>query len=33
VSLPASRVSRLEEVVERLIPTANRVTRSLSLTI
>ncbi|MFJ1602498.1 IclR family transcriptional regulator [Streptomyces sp. NPDC088253] len=33
VSLPVSRLSRLEEVLERLIPTANRVTRSLSLTI
>jgi DNA-binding IclR family transcriptional regulator len=33
VSLPAGRVSRLEEVLERLLPTANRVTRSLSLTI
>ncbi|MFF2128536.1 IclR family transcriptional regulator [Streptomyces olivochromogenes] len=33
VSLPANRLSRLEEVLERLTPTANRVTRSLSLTI
>ncbi|MCX4580051.1 IclR family transcriptional regulator C-terminal domain-containing protein [Streptomyces sp. NBC_01571] len=33
VSLPAERVSRLEDVVTRLIPIANRVTRSLSLTI
>ncbi|QIY75236.1 IclR family transcriptional regulator [Streptomyces sp. RLB1-33] len=33
VSLPANRLSRLEEVLERLVPTANRVTRSLSLTI
>ncbi|MFK0018651.1 IclR family transcriptional regulator [Streptomyces sp. NPDC090798] len=33
VSLPVNRLSRLEEVLERLIPTANRVTRSLSLTI
>lgn len=33
VSLPANRLSRLEDVLERLTPTANRVTRSLSLTI
>ncbi|MET9383297.1 IclR family transcriptional regulator C-terminal domain-containing protein [Streptomyces sp. NPDC002928] len=33
VSLPVDRVSRLEEILARLIPTANRVTRSLSLTI
>ncbi|MFE4822509.1 IclR family transcriptional regulator [Streptomyces sp. NPDC056704] len=33
VSLPVNRLSRLEEVLERLTPTANRVTRSLSLTI
>jgi DNA-binding IclR family transcriptional regulator len=33
VSLPVNRLSRLEEVLERLAPTANRVTRSLSLTI
>ncbi|MFJ9736726.1 IclR family transcriptional regulator [Streptomyces sp. NPDC101166] len=33
VSLPADRLSRLDEVRRRLIPTANRVTRSLSLTI
>lgn len=33
VSLSANRLHRLEEVVERLIPTAGRVTRSLSLTI
>lgn len=33
VSLPADRVSRLEDVLDRLMPTANRVTRSLSLTI
>ncbi|MFF2512617.1 IclR family transcriptional regulator [Streptomyces sp. NPDC058086] len=33
VSLPVNRLSRLEEVLERLVPTANRVTRSLSLTI
>ncbi|MET9122329.1 IclR family transcriptional regulator C-terminal domain-containing protein [Streptomyces sp. NPDC004528] len=33
VSLPAERVSRLEDVVTRLIPTADRVTRGLSLTI
>jgi len=33
VSLPAERLSRLDEVLTRLIPTANRVTRSLSLTI
>ncbi|MFG2386329.1 IclR family transcriptional regulator [Streptomyces avermitilis] len=32
VSLPADRLSRLEEVLARLIPTATRVTRSLSLT-
>ncbi|MFG3232218.1 IclR family transcriptional regulator [Streptomyces antibioticus] len=33
VSLPADRLSRLEEVRARLLPTADRVTRSLSLTI
>ncbi|MGW1069285.1 IclR family transcriptional regulator [Streptomyces aureus] len=33
VSLPAERLSRLDEVLTRLIPTANRVTRGLSLTI
>ncbi|MER7684580.1 IclR family transcriptional regulator [Streptomyces sp. NPDC097610] len=33
VSLPVNRLSRLEEALERLTPTANRVTRSLSLTI
>jgi DNA-binding IclR family transcriptional regulator len=33
VSLPANRLSRLEEVLDRLVPTANRVTRTLSLTI
>ncbi|MFG2551468.1 IclR family transcriptional regulator [Streptomyces sp. NPDC048581] len=33
VSLRADRLSRLEEVRERLIPTAGRVTRGLSLTI
>jgi DNA-binding IclR family transcriptional regulator len=33
VSLPANRLSQLEDVLERLVPTANRVTRSLSLTI
>ncbi|GGN79205.1 transcriptional regulator [Streptomyces albiflavescens] len=33
VSLPADRLSRLEEIRERLIPTASRVTRSLSITI
>ncbi|WP_028800335.1 IclR family transcriptional regulator [Streptomyces sp. 142MFCol3.1] len=33
VSLPADRLSRLAEARERLIPTADRVTRSLSLTI
>ncbi|MFJ6727830.1 IclR family transcriptional regulator [Streptomyces sp. NPDC091281] len=33
VSLPAHRPRRLREVRERLIPTASRVTRSLSLTI
>lgn len=33
VSMPADRFSRLEEIRARLIPTANRVTRRLSLTI
>jgi hypothetical protein len=33
VSLPVNRLSRLQEVRERLLPTASRVTRSLSLTI
>jgi IclR family transcriptional regulator, acetate operon repressor len=33
VSLPADRVSRLEEIRARLLPTASRVTRGLSLTI
>ncbi|MPY64695.1 IclR family transcriptional regulator [Streptomyces spongiae] len=33
VSLRAGRLSRIEEIRERLIPTASRVTRSLSLTI
>jgi hypothetical protein len=33
VSLPAERLPRLQAVLTRLIPTANRVTRSLSLTI
>ncbi|MER5913187.1 IclR family transcriptional regulator [Streptomyces sp. NPDC001982] len=33
VSLPVDRVSRVEEIRARLIPTASRVTRSLSLTI
>ncbi|MFJ1730618.1 IclR family transcriptional regulator [Streptomyces sp. NPDC088254] len=33
VSLPADRLSRFDEVRRRLIPTASRVTRSLSLTI
>ncbi|WP_406471108.1 IclR family transcriptional regulator [Streptomyces sp. NBC_01615] len=33
VSMPASRLAQLEDVLERLIPTANRVTRGLSLTI
>ena len=33
VSLPADRLSRLPEISARLIPTAGRVTRSLSLTI
>ena len=33
VSMPVDRRSRLEEVRARLIPTADRVTRSLSLTI
>ncbi|MFG2024129.1 IclR family transcriptional regulator [Streptomyces sp. NPDC048825] len=32
VSLPKDRLSRLEEIRARLIPTASRVTRSLSLT-
>ncbi|MER6563897.1 IclR family transcriptional regulator [Streptomyces sp. NPDC001027] len=31
VSLPADRLSRIEQVRDRLIPTANRVTRTLSL--
>ncbi|WP_030147049.1 MULTISPECIES: IclR family transcriptional regulator [unclassified Streptomyces] len=33
VSLPANRLSRLPEIRERLLPTASRVTRNLSLTI
>jgi len=33
VSLPADRLSRLAEIRERLLPTASRVTRGLSLTI
>ncbi|QFZ72477.1 helix-turn-helix domain-containing protein [Streptomyces fagopyri] len=33
VSLPAERVSRLGDVAARLLPTANRISRSLSLTI
>jgi IclR family acetate operon transcriptional repressor len=33
VSLPAERLPRLERILARLIPTASRVTRSLSLTI
>ncbi|MFF6914652.1 IclR family transcriptional regulator C-terminal domain-containing protein [Streptomyces sp. NPDC012466] len=33
VSLPSNRLSRLPEIRERLLPTASRVTRSLSLTI
>lgn len=33
VSLPADRLPRLREIGQRLIPTANRVTRGLSLTI
>jgi len=33
VSLPAGRLPRLREAQERLLPTATRVTRSLSLTI
>ncbi len=33
VSLPADRLSRLEEIRARLLPTASRVTRGLSLTI
>ncbi|WP_149823051.1 IclR family transcriptional regulator [Streptomyces tailanensis] len=33
VSLPKDRLSRLEEIRARLIPTASRVTRGLSLTI
>ncbi|MFC7844934.1 IclR family transcriptional regulator [Streptomyces sp. NPDC057382] len=33
VSLPAHRLSRLTEIRERLLPTASRVTRGLSLTI
>lgn len=33
VSLRADRLPRLEEILARLIPTANRVTRGLSLTI
>ncbi|MEU6553858.1 IclR family transcriptional regulator [Streptomyces sp. NPDC046915] len=33
VSLPADRISRIEEIRARLLPTAGRVTRSLSLTI
>jgi DNA-binding IclR family transcriptional regulator len=33
VSLPADRLPRLEEIRARLLPTASRVTRSLSLTI
>ncbi|MFI1505523.1 IclR family transcriptional regulator [Streptomyces sp. NPDC020597] len=31
VSLPADRLARIEQVRDRLIPTANRVTRTLSL--
>ncbi|MGP3927484.1 IclR family transcriptional regulator [Streptomyces sp. 8N616] len=33
VSLPADRLSRLEQIRERLVPAASRVTRGLSLTI
>jgi len=33
VSVPADRLSRIEEIRARLLPTADRVTRSLSLTI
>lgn len=33
VSLPADRISRIEEIRARLLPTASRVTRTLSLTI
>ncbi|MEV7391735.1 MULTISPECIES: IclR family transcriptional regulator [unclassified Streptomyces] len=33
VSLPVERLSRLQEIRDRLIPTADRVTRGLSLTI
>ncbi|MGW2639087.1 IclR family transcriptional regulator [Streptomyces sp. NPDC001348] len=33
VSLPADRISRLEEIRDRLLQTASRVTRGLSLTI
>jgi IclR family acetate operon transcriptional repressor len=33
VSMPVDRLSRVQDVRARLIPTANRVTRSLSLTI
>jgi IclR family acetate operon transcriptional repressor len=33
VSLPADRLARLPEIRARLLPTADRVTRSLSLTI
>ncbi|RPE37915.1 IclR family transcriptional regulator [Streptomyces sp. Ag109_O5-1] len=33
VSLPVERISRLQEIRDRLIPTADRVTRGLSLTI
>ncbi|MFF4394361.1 IclR family transcriptional regulator [Streptomyces sp. NPDC001480] len=33
VSLPADRISRIEEIRARLLPTASRVTRGLSLTI
>ncbi|MDH6622499.1 IclR family acetate operon transcriptional repressor [Streptomyces sp. LBL] len=33
VSLPSGRLSRLPEIRDRLLPTATRVTRSLSLTI
>ncbi|MGW7261219.1 IclR family transcriptional regulator [Streptomyces sp. NPDC054834] len=33
VSLPADRISRIEEIRARLLPTASRVTRNLSLTI
>ncbi|MFB7373060.1 IclR family transcriptional regulator [Streptomyces sp. NPDC056222] len=33
VSLPADRISRLEEIRRRLLPAASRVTRGLSLTI